>query len=81
MDVGTHVISVHTFPDITSDEDILMAAQGRSVRVLCGQGNDVQRLANLPDEQEAQPQLGKRFIRQEVEALSRAVIPGSTDSG
>ena len=71
LDIGAYVIPVAMFPDMEMDEDILTAAQGRSVRVLCGQGNEVQRLVNLPDEQEAYLQFERRFIEREVAALSR----------
>ena len=71
LEMGAYVIPVVIFPDMEPDAAILAAAQGRSVRALWGQGNDVQRLANLPDEQEAYPQLSRRFIEREVATLSR----------
>ncbi len=45
-----------------------------------GQGNDVQRLANLPDEQEMYLQLSKRFIQREVATLSRPSSQGESVS-
>ena len=41
------------------------------MRALCGEGNDVQRLINLPEVEEARSQLSKRFIEREVATLSR----------
>lgn len=39
--------------------------------MLCGQSDQVRRLADLPTEDQLQPQLSERFIEQEVEVLSR----------
>ena len=54
------------------DEDILDAADGRSVRMLVGQGELVQRLVSLPKDDELQPQLNSRYIKQEMAVLSRS---------
>ena len=57
------------------------AAQGRGVRVFFGQDKVVQRLVNLPDEEQLQPQpqLGSRsrYIQKEVAVLSRTSTPGA----
>ena len=54
------------------DEDILDAADGRSVHVLFRQGELVQRLADFPKEDELQTHLSGRYIKKEVAALSRS---------
>ena len=53
------------------DAGIMEAAQGRGVRVFFGQDEVVQRLVNLPDEEQLQPRLGSGDIQQEVAVLSR----------
>ena len=52
------------------DEDILDEADGRSVRLLFGKVDLVQRLANLPKGDEVQTQLSAHYIKREVAALS-----------
>ena len=79
LDIGAYVIPVAMFPDMAPDANILAAAQGRSVPALCGQGNDVQRLINLPEEEEARPQLSKWFIEREVATLSRPASRAAPD--
>ena len=53
------------------DEDILDEAGGRKVRLLFGQADLAQRLANLPKDDQLQTHLSRRYIQREVEALSR----------
>ena len=57
-------------PDM--DEDILDAADGRSVRLFFGQDELVQQLVNLPKGDELQTHLSGRYIKQEVAVLSRS---------
>ena len=54
------------------DEDILDEAGGRSVRLFFGQADFAQRLVDLPKDDELQTHLSRRFIKREVEVLSRA---------
>ncbi len=72
LDREFYTIAVAWFPDMEEDEDILDAADGRSVRMLVGQGELVQRLVSLPKDDELQPQLNSRFIKQEMAVLSRS---------
>ena len=72
LDLSTYVIAVAWFPDMDEDEDILDEASGRSVRLFFGQADFAQRLVNLPKDYELQTQLSRRFIKREVEVLSRA---------
>ena len=53
------------------DEDILDATKGSSAHPLFGQGELVQRLVKLPDDEELQTKLSGRYIKKEVELLSR----------
>ena len=71
LGIGAYVIPVAMFPDMGEDEDILAATQGTKVRVLCGRGDLVRRLAGLPTEGQRQLQLSKRFIEREVATLNR----------
>ena len=75
LNIGAYVISVVVFTDMEPDAGIMEAAQGRGVRVFFGQDDLVQRLVNLPDEEQLQPQLSSRYIQKEVEALSRSAAP------
>ena len=54
---------------------IMKAAQGHGVRVFFGQDEVAQRLVNLPDEEQLQPQLSSLYIQQEVALLSRTSAP------
>ena len=72
LDREFYTIAVAWFPDMEEDEDIRDAAHGRSVRMLFGQGEVVQRLVSLPKDDELQPRLNSWFIKQEVAALSRS---------
>ena len=72
LDLNTYVIAVAWFPDMDEDDNILDEADGRSVRLFFGQADLAQRLVNLPKEDELQTHLSSRYIKQEVEALSRA---------
>ena len=72
LDLNVYVIAVAWFPDMDEDEDILDEAGGRSVRLFFGQADPAQRLVDLPKEDELQPQLSRRYIKREVEVLSRA---------
>ena len=72
LDLNAYVIAVAWFPDMDEDEDILDEAGGRSVRLFFGQVDLAQRLVNLPKDDELQTQLNHRFIKREVEVLSRA---------
>lgn len=70
--INTYVIAVAWFPDMDEDEDILDEADGRKVRLLFGQADPAQRLASFPGDDELQTHLSRRFIKREVEVLSRA---------
>ena len=72
LDLNTYVIAVVSFPDMAEDEGILEEAEGRSVHVLFGEVDLVQRLVKLPKEDELQTQLSARYIKREVAALSRS---------
>ena len=73
--IGAYVMSVVVFTDMEPDAGIMEAAQGRGVRVFFGQEELVQRLVNLPDEEQLQPQLNGWYIQTEVAALSRCPAP------
>ena len=68
---GAYTIPVIIFNGMGPDAGIMEAAQGRGVRVFFGQDEVVQRLVNLPDEEQLQPRLGSGDIQQEVAVLSR----------
>ena len=70
-DRGCYVIPVIVLTDMTPDPDILEETRGSSVRLLWGLDDLVSRLADLPEGDQVQKQLGKRLIAQEVEKLSR----------
>ena len=72
LDLNTYVIAVAWFPDMDEDEHILDEAGGRSVRLFFGQADLAQRLVDLPKEDELQTHLSRRYIKREVEVLSRA---------
>ena len=72
LDLNVYIIAVAWFPDMDEDEDILDEAGGRSVRLFFGQADLAQRLVDLPKEDELQTQLSRRYIKREVEVLSRA---------
>ena len=78
LGIGAYTIPVIIFNDMGPDAGIMEAAQGRGVRVFFGQDEVVQRLANLPDEEQLQPQLGSRYIQKEVAVLSRSSAAEST---
>ena len=69
LDLNAYVIAVAWFPDMDEDEDILDEVGGRSVRLFFGQADLAQRLVDLPNEDELQTHLSRRYIKQEVEAL------------
>ena len=71
LDLNTYVIPVTWFPDMEEDEDILDEVGGRSVHLCFGQVDLVERLVNLPREEELQTHLSRRYIKREVAALSR----------
>ena len=71
LDFGCYVIPVMVLTDMTPDPDILEETRGSKVRLLWGLGDLVARLADLPEGDQVQKQLGKRFISREVETLSR----------
>ena len=71
LELGCYVISMVVFTDMEPDAAILEAAQGRSVRVLWGANDLVERLANLPEERELQSHLCDRYIVQETAVLRR----------
>ena len=70
-DFGCYVIPVMVFTDMTPDPDTLEEMRGSQVRLLWGLDDLVARLADLPEGDQVQKQLGKRLIAQEVEKLSR----------
>ncbi len=70
-DRGRYVIPVIVLTDMTPDPDILEETRGSKVRLLWGLDDLVSRLADLPEGDQVQKQLGKRFISQEVGTLSR----------
>ena len=71
LDFGCYVIPVMVFTEMTPDPDILEEMGGSKVKLLSGLDDLVARLADLPEGDQVQKQLGKRFISQEVEKLSR----------
>ena len=71
LDFGCYVIPVIVFTDMTPDPDILEEIRGSKVRLLWGLDDPVARLADLPEGDQVQKQLGKRFISREVETLNR----------
>ena len=72
LDLNLYTIAVAWFPDMDEDEDILDAADGSSVRPIFGRDALVQRLADLPKDDELQTHLSGRYIKKEVAALSRS---------
>ena len=72
LDLNTYVIASIWFPDMAEDEDMLEEAEGRSVHVLFDEVDLVQRLVKLPKGDELQGHLSRRYIKQEVAALSRS---------
>ena len=74
LDLNAYIIAVAWFPDMDEDEgeDILDEAGGRSVRLFFGQAALAQKLVDLPKEDELQTHLSRRYIKREVEVLSRA---------
>ena len=78
LGIGAYVIPVVVFADMSPDAGIMEAAQGRGVRVFFGVGGVVQRLADLPDEEQLQTHLHGGFIRKEVATLSRSSARGTT---
>ena len=78
LDLNTYVIPVAWFPDMEEDEDIVDETGDRSVRLFFAEVDLVQRLVNLPKDNELQTHLSHRYIKQEVAALIRpsaAVAP------
>lgn len=71
LNFNAYAIAVAWFPDMEESEAILDQADGRSVHLIFGKGDLVQRLASLPKEEELQTQLSRQYIEQEVAALSR----------
>ena len=71
LDFGCYVIPVMVFTDMTPDPDILEEIRGSRVRLLWGLDDLAASLADLPEGNQVQKQLGKRFISQDVETLSR----------
>ena len=78
LERSTYVIAVVWFPDMEEDEDILDEAGGRSLGLVFGEVDLVQRLVNLPRDGQLQTSLGRRLIQQEVAVLSRAPAPEAT---
>ena len=72
LDLNTYVIAVAWFPDMDEDEDILDEVGGRKVRLFFGQIDLAQKLVDLPNDDELQTHLSRRYIQREVEVLSRA---------
>ena len=77
LSIGAYTIPVIIFNDMGPDAGIMEAAQGRGVRVFFGPDEVVQRLVNLPDEEQLQPQLGSHYIQKEVAVLSRTSAPNA----
>ena len=71
LNIGAYVIPVTMFPDMEPDPDILAEAQHRKRRILFGQGDEMTRLASIPDEDETYLGLDSGFIEQDVRVLSR----------
>ena len=70
VDRGPYVIPVLAFTDMAPDPDLLEETRGSSVRLLWGLDDLVARLADLPEGDQVQKQLGKTLIAREVEKLS-----------
>ena len=75
LGIGAYTIPVIIFNDMGADAGIMQAAQGRGVRVFFGQDDVVQRLVNLPDEEQLQPQLSSLYIEKEVALLRSFAAP------
>ena len=71
LDFGCYVIPVMVFTEMTPDPDILEEMRGSKVRLLWVLDDLVAGLADLPEGDQVQKQLGKRFISREVETLNR----------
>ena len=71
LDFGCYVIPVMVFTDMTPDPDILEEMRGSKVKLLSGLDDLVASLADLPEGDQVQKQMGKRFISREVETLNR----------
>ena len=69
--IGAYTIPVVVFADMEHDAGIKKAAQDRKVQVLFGQDDVVERLADLPAQNQLQPQLNGFFIQQEMTLLRR----------
>ena len=76
-DFGCYVIPVIVITDMTPDPDILEEMRGSKVRLLWGLDDQVARLADLPEGDQVQKQLGKRLMSEEVEKLSRRPAAGN----
>ena len=75
LELGCYIIPMAVFTDMDPDPAILEAAKGRSVRVLWGVHDLVERLANLPEERELQSHLCDRYIAQEMAVLRQRPEP------
>ena len=75
LGIGAYTIPVIILNDMGPNAGIMEAAQGRGVRVFFGQDDVVQRLVNLPDQEQLQPQLNSRYIQKEVALLHRRFAP------
>ena len=75
LELGCYIIPMAVFTDMDPDPAILEAAQGRSVQVLWGAHDLVERLANLPEERELQSHLCDRYIAQEMAVLRQRSEP------
>ena len=76
-DFGCYVIPVIVITDMAPDPDILEEMRGSKVRLLWGLDDQVARLADLPEGDQVQKQLGKRLMSEEVEKLSRRPAAGN----
>lgn len=79
LNLNLYTFAVAWFPDMEPDDGILAANAGRSVHVLFGRDELVQRLAALPKDDQLQTNLNGRFIRREVAALSRSSAVASPE--
>ena len=75
-----YAIAVAWFPDMEEDEAIVNAAKRRGVKPLFGQTELPQRLVRLPKDAELQTQLSRRYIKQEMAALSRSSAAASPEA-
>ncbi len=80
LGIGAWCVPVAVFTDMVEPDDHIMdELRGRKVRVLWGLDNLVERLLELPNEDDLHRRLNDHFIAQEVAALAQAA-PRAADT-